>query len=439
MTTRAASLQQARANLARMAAAPPTVGADAVRATHTEHDRLLEDGARSARVRSLVAASWERSIAAGVPVDSAAAPLLIDRPDLVEYRDAHPLSRVFPLLYDVLGRAAEECDSLMAVGDAGGQLLWVCGRPSVLARAERINFVEGAAWDEAHAGTNAPGTALHLDAAVQIHASEHFARSVQPWSCAAAPIHDPVSQAVLGIVDITGGELVASPQTLAMVRAAARMAEAELGRLIAITPPDQLWLPPRPAATIEGLGRPDCQITVEGRAIRLTPRHSEIMVLLAEHPDGLSGDELAIELYAEDVRNSTTRSELARLRTMLGEHVLESRPYRLRPGVECDWLVTDRLIAQGRVGDALRSYRGPLLPSSDSPGVVARRERLEGQLRTAILASGDIDLMVAWTRSRWGADDLAMWQAQVGLLPSTSPLRAIAMSEADRLDREYGV
>ena len=435
----AASVQRRRGYPAPMGAFSPAVGPDAVRANRARHDRFLESGAVSDDLRVLVAESWQRSVAAGFDAEHSTAPLLQGRPELVEYRDAHPLSRVFPLLYDVLGRAAEECDSLMAVGDERGQLLWVCGRPSVLAKAERINFVEGAAWDEAHAGTNAPGTALHLDAAVQIHAAEHFSRNVQPWTCAAAPIHDPVTQAVLGVVDVTGGELVASPQTMAMVRAAARMAEAELGRLVAVTPPGELWLASRPAAAIEGLGRPDCQVWADGRSIRLSQRHSEILVLLAEHRDGLTGDQLAVMLYADDVRNSTTRSELARLRVLLGDQMIGSRPYRLRPNVDCDWLVTDRLLDQGRVADALLSYHGPLLPTSESPGVVARRERLETRLRSAILASGQLDLMIAWTRSRWGAQDLAMWQGQAQLLPESSPLRPVALAEVRRLDREFGL
>ena len=61
----------------------------------------------------------------------------------------------------------------------------------MLRRAEAISFVEGAQWDEEHAGTNAPGTALRLDAPVTIKSAEHFVRPVQRWSCAAAPIHDP--------------------------------------------------------------------------------------------------------------------------------------------------------------------------------------------------------------------------------------------------------
>ena len=196
---------------------------DEVRESRDERVRFLETGQVSTRVRSVVAESWMRSAAAGVNPDNHIPPLLLERSDLIEYRAAHLLSRVFPLLYDVLGRAAEDCDCAMAVGDASGKLLWVCGPPGVLRRAESINFVEGAAWDETQAGTNAPGTALHLNTAVQIHAGEHFNRLIQPWSCTAAPIHDPSTQEILGIVDITGGEAVASPQTLGMVRAAARM------------------------------------------------------------------------------------------------------------------------------------------------------------------------------------------------------------------------
>ena len=346
---------------------------------------------------------------------------------------------MFPLLYDVLGRAAEECDTLMALGDAEGRLLWVCGNPGVRRRAERINFVPGARWDEDHAGTNAPGTALRLDAAVQIRAAEHFNRSVHPWSCAAAPIHDPATQSILGIVDITGDDDVASPQTMAMVRAAARMAEAELGRLL-VCADGGLWAPyAPPGLRIEALGRPDCQVETRGRTIRLSPRHGEILVILVEHPDGLTGDQLAIELYPDDVNPSTLRAEMTRLRGLLGADVLDSRPYRLRHESDCDWRSVQAHLSAHRPREALRAYRGPLLPQSDAPGVVDRRERLERELRAAVLASGRAELMAAWTRSRWGAEDLSMWEQQLRALPADSPLRPLAKAETVRLHREFGV
>ena len=417
---------------------------------HAEHERFLSGGPADS-IRSVVAESWLRSVAAGVDADVTEPPITLDRDVLTDYRNDHPLSRVFPLLYDVLGRAAEDCDSLMAVSDAQGQLLWVCGQPGVLRKAEGIRFVEGALWDEHHAGTNAPGTALRLDAPVTIHAAEHFARHVQRWSCAAAPIHDPQTQAILGIVDITGGSDVASPQTIAMVRAAARMAESELGRLVAVEraragqraagassiSPKFSTRPAGALLRLEGLGRPDCVATVSGRSFRLSPRHSEIVVILSQHPAGLTGDQLAIELYADAITSSTLRAELVRLRGLLGEQVLASRPYRLTAELESDWSAVSAQLALGRVTEAMRVYRGPLLPQSESPGVSEHREQLQRQLRAAVLASSKPELMVSWTRSRWGSDDLEMWQRQLAVLPAGSPLRPLALAEAGKLDAEF--
>lgn len=410
---------------------------------------FLETGAPSAHVRSLVADSWVRSAAAGVDPDSNLAPVVLDTSDLREYREAHPLSQVFPLLYDVIGQAAVDCDCVMAVGDAEGKLLWVCGAPDVLRRAEGIHFVEGSAWDEYNAGTNAPGTALHLGAPVRIRASEHFNKLVQPWSCAAAPIHDPQTHAILGLVDVTGGDDVASPQTLAMVRAAARMAESELARIALEA---HRWAPPElrrrpatghlgiaPVLHLSGLGMPDCVARVGSRSYRLSGRHGEILALLVDYPDGLTAEQLEIEVYSGDVQSSTVRAEMTRLRTLLGNGILESRPYRLAIQSDCDWKAVGALLSAGRVDDALRAYGGPLLPRSESPGVVQRRNSLHHQLRSAILSSGKADLMVVWTRSRWGADDLEMWWQQIDRLPERSPLRPIAMAEVNRLEREFGI
>jgi transcriptional regulator of acetoin/glycerol metabolism len=144
-----------------------------------QQEEFLVTGAAPANVRSVIAQSWLRSAAAGVDPEANLAPLILEPADLIEYRAAHPLAQIFPVLWDVLGRAAQDSDCVMAVGDAEGTLLWVSGTPAVLRRAESINFVEGSRWDEHHAGTNAPGTALHLDSAVQIRSGEHFNRLVQ--------------------------------------------------------------------------------------------------------------------------------------------------------------------------------------------------------------------------------------------------------------------
>src|ERR1700742_4940061 len=110
------------------------------------HEQFLETGTVAASVRSMVGDSWIRSAAAGVDPDANLTPVVREHADLVEYRAAHPLAQVFPVLWDVLGRAAQDSDCVLAIGDADGTLLWVCGAPDILRRAESIHFVEGAAW-----------------------------------------------------------------------------------------------------------------------------------------------------------------------------------------------------------------------------------------------------------------------------------------------------
>ena len=410
------------------------------------HASLIEQGG-TAGVRELVADSWLRSVAAGIKADTSAPPITLDRSVLRQYRAEHPLAQIFPLLSDVLGQAAQECDAVMAVADEHGQLLWVSGSTGVLRRAEAISFVEGAQWDEAHAGTNAPGTALRLDSPVTIRAAEHFVRPVQRWSCAAAPIHDLTTGRVLGVVDVTGGDDIGSSQTSAMIRAAARMAEAELARIAAVRQP---WgsatamamsrLQARAAGGLQllALGRPDMLLAAAGRSLRLSLRHSEILAVLATHPDGLSGDELAVMLYPGDISPATLRAEVVRLRSLLGADVLASRPYRLCSEVTSDWAAVAARLAAGDLAGALKLYPGPLLPPSEAPEVVRLRADLHGWLRALVLADGGQELVVSWTQSRWGADDLEMWHRQCALLPSRSPLRPRAEAMVERLDAELG-
>jgi hypothetical protein len=393
-------------------------------------------------MRAQVADSWHLSAASGVDVEATEAPITLDASDLRDHREAHPLSRVFPLLDDVLGQAARECGAIMAVSDAAGQLLWVCGTSTTLRKAEAIGFVEGSNWDERLAGTNAPGMALRLGQTVQVRGSEHFRRSVQPWSCAATPIHDPSSSSLLGVLDVTGGEEILVPQTTAMVRAAARMAESELARELLTGRPEAV---PSQGYQVsaELLGRHEALLTVSSAGhpaspVRLTPRHSEILLLLGTAPHGLSGDELAVLLYEDDGASSTLRAELNRLRHLLGDDLLVSRPYRLAATIAGDWLAVEAQLAAGDLRGALRGYRGPVLPRSTAPGVVRLREQLHHSLRAALLASHEPDLMSAWTRTSWGADDYEVWQAQREVIGTSSPMRALVEGQIARLDRELG-
>ena len=381
-------------------------------------------------LRDLVVRSWQRSAEAEVAQDTEP-PVILSGEALNGYRAAHPLAQVIEVLRQVVGTAAEDGEHLMAVADADGRLLWVEGNRAARDRAARISFVEGALWDEAHAGTNAPGTALALDHAVQIFATEHFRHPVQPWTCAAAPIHDPSTGRILGVVDVTGGDIVANPYSLALVRAAARAAEGEL------------WLPrPRGPVTLRALGREEGLLTIDHQSsqrseLHLSRRHTEIIVLLTQHQNGLTGEQLSDLLYRDSASPTTLRVELSRLRRIVGD-LLASRPYRLTQPVRADFLdVTDALRA-GDLAAAVAGYTGPLLPSSEAPGVCAQRRWLDARLRAAALGCPDPAPVRAWAE-HGGFGDLQVWERLLLIAPRQSLDRAVAAARTRQLRAEYGL
>jgi hypothetical protein len=404
--------------------------AEHVGALRRAHEAFISSGAVADPVRDVVTRSWRRSMRAGVDPDHVGPLIDLVDADLEAYRAGHPLARVVPVLAEVLGSVCDTGDQLMAVSDADGRLLWVQGHPGVLRRAERMNFVAGARWDERHVGTNAPGTALAVDHAVQIFASEHFSRAVQSWTCSAAPIHEPGTGRLLGTVDITGGDQVANPHSLALVQAAARLAESYLSQHRPVSDA---------AVSVHALGRNEAAAARYGRPLILSRRHSEIVALLACHPEGLTGDQLGLELYGDELNPVTLRAELSRLRLVLGPQVLASRPYRLAVPVDADFMAVTRLLAAGALGQALRLYRGPLLPASEAPGIVHLRSRLEHQLRASVLTAPDVSLLEAWAHSPSGTDDLAVWEALARRLPAGSTRRAMALARVRDLMVDYGL
>ena len=195
------------------------------------HAAVLADDPPPVRLRELIQTSWQRALAAGVDPEHHHPPLDFAADDVLEVRASHPLAAVMPLLRHVLGGiVAADAQQVLVVSDADGHVLWLEGHPRVKLMAEDISFVEGVRWTESTAGTNAVGTAIALDHAVQVFSAEHLVRVQHDWTCAAAPIHDPEDGALLGIVDISGPIATAHPHNLALVTAAAGLAEEALRR-----------------------------------------------------------------------------------------------------------------------------------------------------------------------------------------------------------------
>lgn len=400
------------------------------------HERFLATGRPGARVRPLVAASWQRCLSSGLDPERSVAPVELVDDALEQCRRAHPLAAVMPVIRRLLVQDATDAGLLVAVSDAAGRLLWVEGDSQLRARAERMHFMAGADWSEAQAGTNAPGTALALDRPVQIFAAEHLVRQVTAWSCSAAAIHDPDTGAILGALDLTGRDEVAGPHALSLVRATAAAAESELHvqrLLVQASAGRQL---PSPTTQVQGLGRDLALVRRADATMRLSLRHSELLLLLNAHPDGLSGEQLGVALNEHDLAPVTLRAELSRLRAVLGQDRLVSRPYRLTERLSTDGDDVAREIAAGRVAAAVHLYRGPLLPSSQAPGIARMRHDLHEALRRALLAGRDPDALLRFADTDHGRLDWQVWHAAWQALPPSSSRRGQVQAHLAYLDHE---
>jgi hypothetical protein len=188
-----------------------------------------------------------------------------------------------------------------------------------------------------------------------------------------------------------------------------------------------------PPAWLEVLGREGAVLSVDGTSHTLSPRHSELLTLLALRPRGWSAEQLADELLGEFGKAVSIRAELSRLRRILGP-MLVSHPYRLDAPLMTDFAEVEALLECGDVHGALgRFAAGELLPASGAPTVAEARFRLTTTVREAVIAAADPDLLGAWLGLPAGDDDVQACRALITLRPRSDPLHSLAAGRLRRL------
>lgn len=365
------------------------------------HEATVSGDRLPLRPRPVIGQSWQRMLDLGLDPDRGCPADPLPEEQLEKRRRESGLATSLPVLRSGLASLAEESAHIMVVVDADGQVLWRDGASGVRRRADALGFTEGMCWHEDVVGTNAIGTSLVEDRPVQVYSAEHYVRTHHPWTCAAAPLHDPRDGRLLGAVDLSGPASTVHATTLSLVDAVARLAEAqlrndhlaELERLRALAVPalskvsgravvtdehgwvaatsglaavDRIALGPgaepgpallptlgdtvleplpggwlvrlvedgevqeRTAVTLD-LGQHESALTVSGGSGTwtrpLSPRHAQMLELLAQRPEGTSAAELARDLYGDPARTVSVRAEMSRLRRHFGG-VLARRPYR---------------------------------------------------------------------------------------------------------------
>lgn len=409
---------------------------DAVRAWTS----FVEHGDRAASlVRPEILSSWVRSGAAAA-LDLVEAPLADERDTAAYFRDS-PLQVAVRRVEEELRRTAEDGDLVLAVTDAETRILWTYGGRVMRRRAETVNFVPGGRWDEASVGTNALCLAASTDAPATVFSAEHYAPVVHDWVCWAAPLHDPLTGERLGVIDLSTTWERTHPIGMATARVMARLIEQAMP-----TAPDRRVPAPTPATAHapgpEGDERPGlvlrllggAEATLDGRRLLLKRRQTEILALLALHPDGLSLEQLHALLYGDHaVTFSTLKAEVSHLRHALGGQ-LTSRPYRLPMPVETDVDRVVALVRRGAVGEAVDAYGGDLLPGTESPALTELAEYVAVAVREALLADPEPSAVLRYAeRAPYDTEVVEAALARLGGRPHpAAPLLRARLAAASR-------
>ena len=174
-------------------------------------------------LRDVIAASWRRSMAHGLQPDRFSVPFAgIAAPGGSLVRAAAPVADAVGA--DLTGTGVslvvsdhEACILDRRVPDAG-----------LRARLDRICLAPGFRYGEEAVGTTAISVALSQHGPALVAGGEHYADTLTPMVCAAAPVTDPRTGRVLGAIGLAAPGEDASPLMIALVKRAARDVEQRL-------------------------------------------------------------------------------------------------------------------------------------------------------------------------------------------------------------------
>ena len=218
-------------------------------------------GSVPASIREIVLRSWIRSKEKS-EIDALKCAPTVAQEELRDIRSQN--TRLRDAARAAVGRAGymlEDAGAILLLCDGTGTVMDAAGDSRIISLGEENHLHPGGRWQEEAIGTNAIGTALHLAKPVSISGVEHFCEAIQRWSCAAAPVHDPVSGRLLGAVDISGP----SDQNLRQASALAVSLAMQIEE------------------ALRSAGHQEHRLLIERLIARRLPRRGDEMTLLDRH------------------------------------------------------------------------------------------------------------------------------------------------------------
>jgi hypothetical protein len=228
-------------------------------------------------------ASWRRSEQYGVPHDEVL-PVFTGSVDTGSLLFECASS----VLTDLQSTIANEPVSLMVADREGLVLARLCTDPAIRSSLDRVHLAPGFSYAERNAGTNGLGLSLADRAPTLVRAADHYCSGLRGYTCAAAPVIDPVSGELAGSINLTTWSGSSSHLLLALAQAAAG---ATTGLML---------------------------IRSTGRSVRQAPR-GEVVHVVAGHLAGGAGDPCVSPAWLASVGDAATALAGGRVLAVVGE------------------------------------------------------------------------------------------------------------------------
>ena len=164
-------------------------------------------------LRPSVLDSWRRSQAMRVHPDRLDLPY-VRQPD-TDSRLAHAAE---PVLLEATQGVSTEAMTVILTSADGVVMERSASDRALMKALDSVSLAPGYSYSEEFAGTNGIGTALETGRPVFICGGEHFVGPLGELACAGAPIRDPITQRLVGVVDLTCWASRSNPVLLPLVK-----------------------------------------------------------------------------------------------------------------------------------------------------------------------------------------------------------------------------
>jgi tetratricopeptide (TPR) repeat protein len=174
------------------------------------------------------------------------------------------------------------------------------------------------------------------------------------------------------------------------------------------------------------------EVWFNNEKIDVPPLWVEVLGIMCLKERPLNLEELLSFLYGDDGRKENLKANLSKMRKVFP---ISQHPYQLTVSYTTDITKIQDFIARGKVGEALKLYRGSILPYSSSPFLRHIDEVLAESIRQATLQSHDSEAL--FSLLEYYEDDLELLETLSHVITESDPRSAIVGAKLKQLNKEF--